>query len=90
MGCFLCIGSVEGGMGQVFKARNWKPGRIVALKLIRKEPVPITLNLAALIQVETRRGPGCTLCTLSSDTPWKHDWMRAHQRPFLSILVAHV
>ena len=24
-------------MGQVFKARNWKLGRIVALKLIRKE-----------------------------------------------------
>jgi serine/threonine protein kinase len=27
----------EGGMGAVFKARNWKIGRIVALKLIRKE-----------------------------------------------------
>ncbi len=27
----------EGGMGQVFKARNWKLGKIVSLKLIRKE-----------------------------------------------------
>jgi serine/threonine protein kinase len=27
----------EGGMGAVFKARNWKLGQVVAIKLIRKE-----------------------------------------------------
>src|SRR5262249_3588253 len=42
----LCLGSYvlleqlgEGGMGTVFKARNWKLGQTVALKLIRKERV---------------------------------------------------
>jgi tRNA A-37 threonylcarbamoyl transferase component Bud32 len=32
----------EGGMGQVFKARNWKIGQAVALKIIRKEFVSDT------------------------------------------------
>jgi serine/threonine-protein kinase len=45
-GCDLLLGSYvlverlgEGGMGQVFKARHWKLGHTVALKLLRKEQV---------------------------------------------------
>jgi serine/threonine protein kinase len=38
LGSYVLLDKVgSGGMGQVFKARNWKLGHIVALKLIRKE-----------------------------------------------------
>src|SRR5262249_27044343 len=38
LGSYVLIERIgEGGMGQVFKARNWKLGQVVALKLIRKE-----------------------------------------------------
>jgi serine/threonine protein kinase len=38
LGSYLLLEPLgEGGMGQVFTARNWKIGRVVALKLIRKE-----------------------------------------------------
>jgi serine/threonine protein kinase len=43
----------EGGMGQVFKARNWKLGRVVALKLIRKEKLN-NVNAVARFQREVR------------------------------------
>lgn len=38
LGSYVLMDKVgEGGMGAVFRARNWKLGRTVALKLIRKE-----------------------------------------------------
>jgi WD40 repeat protein/serine/threonine protein kinase len=38
LGSYVLLERVgQGGMGEVFKARNWKLGKIVALKLIRKE-----------------------------------------------------
>lgn len=38
LGSYVLLDKVgEGGMGAVFKARNWKLGRVVALKLIRRE-----------------------------------------------------
>src|SRR5207302_265585 len=38
LGSYVLLQRVgEGGMGQVFKARNWKLGHVVALKVVRKE-----------------------------------------------------
>ena len=38
LGSYVLIERIgEGGMGQVFKARNWKLGKVVALKVIRKD-----------------------------------------------------
>jgi serine/threonine protein kinase len=50
LGSYVLLERVgEGGMGQVFKARNWKLGRIVALKVIRKEKLN---NAEAILRFE--------------------------------------
>lgn len=47
LGSYVLVERVgEGGMGQVFKARNWKLGQTVALKLIRKELLTNTTVVA--------------------------------------------
>ncbi len=43
----------EGGMGEVYQARNWKLGKIVAVKLIRKERLSSS-NLLRRFQREVR------------------------------------
>jgi WD40 repeat protein/serine/threonine protein kinase len=44
----------EGGMGQVFKARNWKLDRIVALKLIRKDRLASSASAVRRFEREIR------------------------------------
>ncbi len=46
LGSYVLLEKIgEGGMGLVFKARNWKLGQLVALKLIRKERLANAVNV---------------------------------------------
>jgi hypothetical protein len=47
----------EGGMGQVFKAKNWKLGQVVAVKLLRKERLTRGAGGGPARQPQRRPGP---------------------------------
>ncbi len=58
LGSYILLEQIgEGGMGAVFKARNWKLGRTVALKLIRKERVDSPDAVRRFQREDPRRRP---------------------------------